>query len=147
MRKYEATLALAYTPGQLFDLAADVERYPEFLPGYFATRVTKREGNVYYSDQIVGFGVFRKRFASKTQLQRPGRIVVTSTDKLFRSFHLTWCFDALPCSGCQVTLIVDLELRSPLVQDIFNRSIDRITGSVLSAFEARADRLFGTRTD
>jgi coenzyme Q-binding protein COQ10 len=137
---------LAYAPAQLFDLAADIERYPEFLPGYFATRVTKREGNVYFSDQVVGFGTFRKRFGSKTELSYPGRIDVTSGDRLFRRFNITWYFDALPGGGCRVTLDVDLELRSRLVQDIFSRSVDRIADSAMSAFKARADRLYGPRT-
>jgi coenzyme Q-binding protein COQ10 len=145
MSRHRAMCTLAYTPVQLFDLAADVERYPEFLPGYFATRVTERDGNVYFSDQIVGFGTFRKRFVSRTVLSRPGRIDVTSTDRLFRTFNLVWHFDALPDDGSLVTLEVELELRSRLARGMFSRIIDRTVGDVVSAFEARADQLYGPR--
>ncbi len=143
MSRHKAMCTLAYAPEQLFDLAADVERYPEFLPGYFATRVTRRDGNVYYSDQIVGFGAFRKRFGSRTVLSASERIEVTSTDRLFRKFKLLWRFEALPDGGCRVILEAELELRSRLVQDLFSRSFDRNTGAAVSAFQARAEQLYG----
>jgi len=142
MPKHEAQSKLAYQPEQLFDLAADVERYPEFLPWWIAARVRKREGNVYFSDQVVGFGVFRERFGSKTVLHRPDRIDVTSTDGMFRNFSLNWLFGPLPDNECRVELQVDLELRSNLVQNLFHRVILRSVGSIMSAFEARAHQLY-----
>lgn len=147
MPSHEVHCALAYMPEQLFDLAADVGCYPDFLPWWIAARVRKRKGNVYYTDQIVGFGVVRQRFASKTVLRRPERIDVTSTDRLFRRFHLTWLFDPLPDKGCRVALVVELELRSKLAQDLFHRAISRMAGSIMSAFEARAHRLCGPPAD
>jgi coenzyme Q-binding protein COQ10 len=143
MPSYEAHCTLAYPPEQLFDLAADVEGYPEFLPWWIAVRVRKREADVYYTDQVVGFGVVRQRFDTKTVLRRPGRIDVTSNDRKFRRFHLTWLFDPLPNKGCRVALVVDLELRSKLAQDLFGRAILRTAGSIMPAFEARAHRLYG----
>lgn len=143
MPSHEAHSALPYMPEQLFDLAADVERYPEFLPWWIAARVRKREVNVYYTDQVVGFGLVRERFGSKTVLQRPERIDVISTDRMFRKFHLTWVFEPLPVNGCQVALSVDLELRSKLIRSLFGRAIIRTVGSIMSAFEARAHRLYG----
>lgn len=134
---------LPHRPEQLFDLAADVERYPEFLPCWVAARVRKREGNVYYTDQVVGRAMARQRFRSKTTLFRPGRIDVTSTDGPIRNLHLTWLFDPLPDYGCQVSLAVDLELHAQLIQDLFGRVIVRTVGSVMSAFEARARGLYG----
>ncbi len=143
MSSHEVHCVLVYTPEQLFDLAADVERYPEFLPWWVAVRIRKREANIYYTDQVVGFGVVRQRFDSKTVLRRPERIDVTSSDRMFRKFHLTWLFDPLPDNGCRVALVVDLELRWKLAQDLFGRAILRTVGSIMSAFEARAHRLYG----
>ena len=44
---------LSYSPEQLFDLAADVERYPKFLHWWKAARIKRRDGDVYYTDQDV----------------------------------------------------------------------------------------------
>jgi coenzyme Q-binding protein COQ10 len=143
MPSYKASCTIALTPVQVFDLAADVQSYPEFLPGYVATRINRRDGDVYYCDQIVGFGAFRKCFASKTELLRPGRIDVTSSDRMFRRFNLVWHFDPVPDGGCRVTLELELELRSRLAQDMFSQSINHTTEAAIQAFKARAEKLFG----
>jgi len=58
---------------QLFDLAADVERYPQFLTAWKSVRIVKREANVLDVEQILGVGPVRLSFGSKTVLQRPER--------------------------------------------------------------------------
>ena len=56
---------LPYTPEQMFDLVAGVERYPEFLPWCIASRITKREGNVFHADLVIGYKMVRERFSSR----------------------------------------------------------------------------------
>ena len=134
--------SLPYAPDRLFDLAADVERYPEFLPWWAAARVHKRDGNVYYTDQVVRFAMLRQRFASRTVLHRPKRIDVSSTDGPVRKLSLTWLFEPLPNCGCQVSLAVDLELRSQVIQNVFARAMLGTVGPIMTAFEARARSLY-----
>ena len=78
-----------YKTEQPFDLAADVERKTKFLPWWVAARIRTRDRDVYYIDQVVGFGIVRASFSSKTVLRRPERIDVTSTDRPFRHFNLS----------------------------------------------------------
>jgi coenzyme Q-binding protein COQ10 len=80
MSTHRFRCSLPYTQDQLFDLAADVESYPEFVPWWVAARVWKREHNVYYTDQIIRLAMVRKHFRSKTIFHPPTRIDVTSTD-------------------------------------------------------------------
>ncbi|MFQ5773629.1 MAG: type II toxin-antitoxin system RatA family toxin [Kiloniellaceae bacterium] len=144
MPSHRVERVLPYTAEQLFDLAADVERYPDFLPWWVGARVVKRDGDVYYTDQIVRFGIVRQRFSSKTALRRPERIDVTSNDRPFKDFHLTWSFDPLPDGGCRVALAIDLELRSRLFHELFAQALVQAAGRIISAFEARARRLHGS---
>jgi len=67
---------LPYTQQQLFDLVADVEKYPEFLPWCLASRITKREGDVFYADLIIGYKMVREKFTSKVLLSRPDHVHV-----------------------------------------------------------------------
>jgi coenzyme Q-binding protein COQ10 len=83
---------LPYSPDQLFDLAADVERYPKFLHWWKAARIKSRHDDVYYTDQDLAFGPLRVRFGSKASLHRPNRVDVTSHDQPFRDFKLSWTF-------------------------------------------------------
>ena len=107
---------LPYTAEQLFDLAADVERYPEYLPWWIAARIRKREANVYYTHQVLGLGPIRVSFGSKTVLQPPTQIDVTSKESPFQQFQLSWNFAALAGTGCRVSLTAEFELRSLILQ-------------------------------
>ena len=136
---------LPYRPEQLFDLAADVERYPEFLRWWLAARVRDREASAYRTDQVLGLGPIRVRFASKTVLHRPQRIDVTSDEWPFRQFGLSWIFEPQRPAGCRVILVAELELRSWLLQGVVDRILPAVTADIISAFEARARRLYEPR--
>lgn len=142
MSVHEARCSLPYRRDQLFDLAADVERYPDFVPWWVAARVRKREGSVYYTDQVVRFAMVRKRFGSKTTLRRPERIDVTASDGAIRNLHLTWLFEPRPDNLCQVSLAVELELGPRLIEDLFAQAMTHGVEPIMSAFEARAHRLY-----
>lgn len=129
-------------PEQLFDLVADVERYPEFVRGWSAARIRRRDGDHYETDQIVGFGPLRLRFATRTLLRRPDRIDVVSDEPPFRHFALSWLFEPQP-PGCRVTLIAELELRSRLLQRLVERILPQSVADLVAAFEARARALYG----
>lgn len=143
MPSHEVHRLLGYTPEQLFDLVADVDRYPQFLPWWIEAKVRKREGDVYYTDQIVGFGPIRERFGSRTVLRRPERIDVTSSDRPFQHFHLVWQFNPVSGKGCRVVLKVDLEFRSQFLQGLFSWRLAGETRRIMAAFESRAEQTYG----
>lgn len=143
MLRYKLHHVLSFSPEQLFDLAADVEQYPDYLPWWVSARVVKREGKVYYTDQIVAFGLIRRRFTTKTTLWRPERIDVTSIDHSLRRFDLSWAFQSAPEGGCRVSLAVSLELRPYLLEILFRQALAGRISRILVAFESRARRLYG----
>jgi coenzyme Q-binding protein COQ10 len=136
---------LPHRPEQLFDIAADVERYPEFLPWWLSATIRRREVDVYYTDQVVGSGPIRERFSTRTVLRRPREIEVTSIDGPFEIFHLTWRFRPLQNEQCEVSLAGEIELRGLLLRNAFGWAIGGSADSILSAFEDRARRLCGAR--
>jgi len=140
---------LPYTPRQLFDLVADVERYPEFLPWCIAARITKRNGNVFYADLIVGFRMLREAFTSKVTLAPPegagtsGRIDVTYLNGPFRYLNNHWIFDPVGEGACRIDFYIDFAFRSAFLQRVmgtlFNEAVRRMVG----AFESRARQIYG----
>lgn len=133
---------LPFTCEQAFDLAADIERYPEFLSGWVSARILKRESDIWCVDQIVGLGPLRLQFTSQAALHRPGRIDVTSTEAPFELFSLSWLVDAVPPAGCRVSIIAQVELRSRILQRMVNQVLPAAVDSVISAFEARAHQVY-----
>lgn len=143
MLRYKLDHVLSFSPEQLFDLAADVEQYPDYLPWWVSARVVKHEGKVYYTDQIVAFGLIRRRFTTKTTLWRPERIDVTSIDHSVQRFDLSWAFVSVPEGGCRVSLAVNLELWPNLLEILFRQALADRINRILVAFETRARRLYG----
>lgn len=139
-RKVERSLR--YSAEQMFDLAADVERYPEFLGWWITARIRQRKGEIFYTNQVLGLGPIRVSFNSKTVLYRPRRIDVTSDEPPFRQFNLSWTFEPHPAAGCRVGLVAEIEFDSGLLQRIANRVLPGAIADIIAAFEARAHLLY-----
>jgi len=135
---------LPYTPEQLFALVADVERYPEFLPWCVASRIRRREGEVFFADLVIGFKMVRERFTSKVTLSRPDRVDVTYTEGPFHHLNNHWVFRALPDGGTEIDFFVDFEFRSKLLQTLIGALFNEAVKLMVSAFEKRARQLYGS---
>jgi coenzyme Q-binding protein COQ10 len=134
---------LPYTPEQLFDLVADIERYPEFLPWCVGARIRERNGNEIVSDLLIGYKMVRERFTSRVVLDKPGRIDVSYSEGPFKYLTNHWLFIRQPDGSCLIDFYVDFEFRSRMLQKIievfFNEAVKRMVG----AFETRAHKLYG----
>jgi len=137
MTTYTETRVVKAPRGKLFDLIADVERYPDFLPMWVDARVERRDEGVYHTEQEVGLGPIRERFRTKMELSRPTRIEVTSTDGLFRDFGIMWDFGESG-GGCRVTISMTWQVHSPLLQKAIDMLLPETARSMVTAFEERA---------
>jgi coenzyme Q-binding protein COQ10 len=136
---------LPYTPEQMFDLVADVERYPEFLPWCLGARIRKREGNVLHADLIIGFKMIRERYTSKVRLDRPQRIDVDyGNDGPFRHLENHWQFSPAEDGGCEVDFFLDFEFRSRMLQRLIGVVFQEAVRRMVAAFESRAKTIYGT---
>lgn len=134
-----------FAPEQLFDLIADIQRYPEFLPWCVGARIRKRDGNRIVADLVIGYKLIRERFTSTVTLSpEQNRIDVEYTDGPFKYLNNHWVFEPHP-DGCLIDFYVDFEFRSKMLQKIievfFNEAVRRMVG----AFEARAHELYGPK--
>jgi len=140
---------LPYSPQQLFDLVAQVERYPEFLPWCLASRIRKRDGNVLIADLVIGFKMFREHFTSNVELEPTRRINVWYAEGPFKHLTNHWSFEPappsaeLPTGGTLIDFYVDFEFRSKLLQSVIGVLFNEATKRMVAAFEARARQLYG----
>jgi coenzyme Q-binding protein COQ10 len=134
---------LACSSRQLFDLVADIECYPEFLPWCVAARIRKREGNLVVADLVIGFKMFRERFTSRVRLDpEASRIDVAYEEGPFKYLNNHWVFEDHP-QGCAVDFYVDFEFRSRLLQKLIEPLFAEAVRRMVSAFETRAGKLYG----
>ena len=142
MPKHRQVAILSYTPEQMFDLVADVRRYPEFLPWVLGARIRHRSETLVVADLLVGFRMIRERYTSRVSLDRPGRIDVTYTEGPFRYLENHWLFKAHP-DGCEIEFFLDFEFKSRLLQRLIGVLFNEAVRKMVAAFEARARKLYG----
>ncbi len=136
---------LPYSQAQLFDLVADVERYPEFLPWCVGARIRKRlpDGTM-EADLVIGFKMFRERFASIVKPDRANhRIDVSYVDGPFRYLNNHWKFIAEGENRTRVDFFVDFEFKSALLQKVIGVLFNEAVRRMVAAFETRAKQLYG----
>ncbi len=131
-----------YTAEQMYDLVADVGRYPEFLPWCAGARVRSRTDTEVVADLTIGFGPFRESFTSRVTLVHPSRVRVHYEHGPFRYLNNQWDFTDVP-GGSRVDFFVDFEFRSRLLRAaigvVFNEAVQRM----VNAFLKRARDQYG----
>ena len=132
-----------YTPAQLFDLVADVERYPEFIPWMISTRVRRRSDHRIWTELTIGAGLLRKQFSTVATLDRPHQILITSHDHMFKRFEQKWTFKQTAEGRTDVEYRVDFELRSFVLQTLLDMTFADRAAAIVSAYIGRARRLYG----
>ncbi len=141
MTTYSETRMIAAPRETVFDLVADVERYPQFLPLWSEAKIYRRRGATYDTEQEVGLGPIRQRFQTRTILARPSHIDITSTDRAFRNFSIYWEFAEAPV-GCAIRINLTWQVRSWLMQRAIDVVLPETAKSMVNAFETRARRAF-----
>lgn len=136
---------LRYSPEQMFDLVADVRRYPEFLPWCVGARVLSCTEGELVADLTIGFRMFRETFRSRVTLERPGHIHVTYENGPFRYLNNHWRFHPA-AQGCEVDFFVDFEFRSRILQMAIGVVFNEAVRLMVRAFERRAMALYGRNT-
>ena len=134
---------LPYTPEQMFDLVADVARYPEFLPWCIATRIKSSDDGLMIADMVIGFKIFREQFTSRVKVDRPHRIDVTYQNGPFKYLENHWLFEAADNESCLVDFHVEFEFRSKILEKAIGKVFTEAVHRMVSAFETRAADLYG----
>lgn len=138
------TRRLPYSATQMFDLVADVSRYPEFLPWIAATRVRSDSESEMIADMLVAFKALREKFTSRVEKRRPEEIRVHYVDGPLQDLDNVWCFRPLATGGCEVDFSVDFTFRNALFEKLAGQFFDRAFRKMVAAFEARAAELYGS---
>lgn len=137
---------LRYTPEQLFDMVADVRRYPEFLPWCVGARVISRQEGELIADLTIGFKMFRETFRSSVTLDRPHHVHVRYLTGPFRYLNNHWRFHPHPQGNemwTEVNFFVDFEFKSRMLQAVIGTVFNEAVRLMVRAFERRAMQLYG----
>lgn len=148
MPKHAETRILPYTSVQMYELVADVESYPEFLPWCVAARI--RSSNVadgqteMHADLVISFKVFRERFGSSVLLDPSARFIRTEyLDGPFKHMLSEWRFTETGDGSCRIDFETDFEFKSRILEKVIGVVFHEAMQRVVRAFEGRAKALYG----
>ena len=133
---------LPYSDRQMFDLVANIECYPEFLPWCVGTRIKTRDEEMIVADMVIGYKMFREKFTSRVKLSTPDRIDVIYEDGPFRYLNNHWIFLPQEDGSCVVDFYVDFEFQSKLLQKMIGVVFNEAVKIMVHAFEKRATAVY-----
>ena len=153
MPTFRTTRRVGHSANDMFDLVADVEKYPLFLPMCTGLDVRRRsvdsEGrDVILADMSVGYKAIRETFTSRVTLDRSNwRILVEYVDGPFRHLENKWTFVDEAAVGeaprSRIEFFIDYEFRSRMLGVIMGGIFDTAFRKFTDAFEQRADKIYG----
>lgn len=137
---------LPHSAAQMYDLVADVKRYPEFLPWVSAIRVRQDGETEMLADMVVGFKALRETFSSRVLKVPKTSIVVDYLDGPMKHLHNNWKFENLPNGGSTVVFTVDFSFRNRVFEALAGQFFDSALRKMTGAFIERADDLYGSNS-
>lgn len=148
MPSFRTVRPVPHSPSQMFDLVADVERYPEFVPLCESLRVRRRTQSgdgieILVADMSVGYKAVRESFTSRVTLDRARhRIDVEYVDGPFRYLENRWVFRPKD-GGSEIDFHINYEFRNFALGLLMGAMFDRAFRKFTTAFEERAQEIYG----
>jgi coenzyme Q-binding protein COQ10 len=149
MPQFSTKRHVRHSAADMFDLVADVDHYPEFVPLCRSMRVLRRsnegEGrDVIVADMTVAYKLVRETFTSKVTLDRPKlEIMVAYLEGPFQKMNNRWNFRPLTDKTCEVEFFIAYEFRSRTFGLLMGAMFDAAFRRFSAAFERRADEVYG----
>ena len=134
---------------QMFDLVADVERYPEFVPLCQSLKIRQRTpkpdgSEIVVADMTVSFQLVRETFTSRVTLDRTNlKILVEYLQGPFSKLENKWTFEPRGDDACDVGFFIAYEFKSRMLAVLMGAMFDAAFQRFAAAFEKRADAVYG----
>ena len=151
MPSFSTKRRVRHAAAQMFELVADVEKYPQFVPLCESLRVKSRtskgEGiDVVVADMTVAYKLIRETFTSRVTLDRPKlQILVEYLSGPFSRMENRWTFRQSGEGACDVEFFIDYEFRSRVLAMLMGAMFDAAFRRFADAFEKRADAMYGRK--
>ena len=149
MPEFTTTRRLRHSAADMFELVADVERYPEFVPLCSSLKVRRRiEGPegvlILVADMTVAYKLIHESFVSRVTLDRPNlQILVEYLEGPFSHLENRWTFRPTGERTCEVRFFISYEFRSRMLGLLLGSMFDLAFRRFATAFEQRADKIYG----
>jgi coenzyme Q-binding protein COQ10 len=151
MPQFSTKRHVQHSASEMFDLVADVEHYPEFVPLCRSLRVRKRSTDskgrdVVIADMTVAYKLIYETFTSRVTLDRPSlEILVEYLEGPFRKMNNRWRFHPAGPNACDVEFFISYEFRGRTLGLLMGAMFEAAFRRFSAAFERRADQIYSAK--
>jgi len=143
MHKVNRSVLAPYSAAQMFDLVADVGRYPEFMPWCGGAQVLACDEHGMQASVTIAFAGLRQRFTTRNTHDYPHRIDLELVDGPFSMLAGHWQFQPLGEDGCKVLFTMEYAFSSRMLESLVGPVFNRIASSFIDSFTRRAQACYG----
>jgi ribosome-associated toxin RatA of RatAB toxin-antitoxin module len=127
----------------MFDLVAQVERYPEFMPWCGGAVVTERSDHGMRASITIALAGIRQTFTTQNQHDYPHKIDLKLVDGPFSELTGEWVFSPLAQDACKVLFTLNYAFSSRTLEALVGPIFNRIASSFIDSFTQRAQAMYG----
>jgi len=151
MHVFETNHPVAHSADEMYALVANVEDYPQFLPLCEALQIKRREQidgkEILIAAMQVGYKLIRESFTTKVTLDPATRtIFVEYLDGPFSHLENRWQFIPRAAGGSEIDFYIAYSFRSRMFERLVGGLFDKAVQKYTTAFEARADKVYGAKS-
>jgi len=143
MHSVERSVLLQYSARQMFDLVADVEKYPEFMPWCGGATVSEKDAQGMQASITISLAGIKQTFTTRNTHHYPNSIALQLVDGPFSVLTGNWEFISLSDDACKVLFKLNYEFSNRALETLVGPIFNRIATSFIDSFTQRAQVCYG----
>lgn len=143
MHSVERSVLVPHSAAQMFDLVADVENYPQFMPWCGGASVSHRDEHGMQASITIALAGIKQTFTTRNIHIYPEKIELELVDGPFSVLKGEWMFHALTQDACKVVFTLQYEFSSRTLETLVGPIFNRIATSFIDSFTQRALSCYG----
>jgi ribosome-associated toxin RatA of RatAB toxin-antitoxin module len=144
MHSIERSVLVPYSAAQMFDLVANVEKYPDFMPWCGGSAVSERDEHGMKASVTISMAGLRQTFTTQNTHTYPTLIELELIDGPFSALHGRWEFVPLSDEACKVVFTLRYAFSSRMLEKLVGPIFNRVANSFIDSFSKRADVCYGS---
>jgi ribosome-associated toxin RatA of RatAB toxin-antitoxin module len=127
----------------MFELVAQVEKYPEFMPWCGGAVVSQRDAHGMQASITIALAGIRQTFTTRNRHDYPHKIELELVDGPFSELSGEWLFQPLTENACKVLFTLKYAFSSRTLETLVGPIFNRIASSFIDSFTQRAQAVYG----
>ena len=148
MPKFSTSRRVNHSSDKMYELVADIERYPEFVPLCDSLTIQSKEqvgqNEIVLADMTVAYKLLKETFTSHVSMNFENKEIITrAVEGPFKMLENRWSFKPVNEGQCDVDFSISYEFKTLALQFLVGGLFEKVFSKFARAFEERANAIYG----